>query len=357
MAEDYYEVLGVARTASQDEIKKAFRKKAHEHHPDKSGGNEEMFKQVNEAYQVLGDEQKRSQYDQFGRTFAAAGGGDPFAGFGGFQGFNIDFEDVFSDFFGGSRARAGTRARRGSDIQVDVTISFSESARGVKQQLRHTLHQTCVRCHGNGAEPGTPIATCATCQGSGVVGQSRQTLFGVFTQQAVCPTCQGEGKTVRTRCKECRGEGRTRQTRTLEVTIPAGIADGQIIRLAGKGEVAPRGGVPGDLFMAVHVTPDKDLRRDGEDVRSAIIISFADAALGTTVKIQTLAGGKSLKIPAGTQPGTELRLSGLGFPSLQGTRTGDHTVTVNVEVPKKLSRQQKKLLEEFKNTKKKSGWF
>lgn len=358
MADDYYEVLGVGRTATPEDIKKGFRKKAHQHHPDKKGGDEEMFKKVNEAYQVLSDESKRRQYDQFGRTFDTAGGGDPFTGFGGFQGFNINVEDIFSDFFGGGRPRrAAASRRRGNDIQVDATISFAESARGVQQELRHTLYQTCKRCHGNGAEPGTSIGTCPTCQGSGVVAQSRQTVFGVFTQQTTCPTCQGEGKTVRTKCRECRGEGRIRQTRTLEVTIPAGIAEGQVIRISGKGEAPPRGGVPGDLFVAVHVMPDKELIRDGNDIRSQLKISFPDAALGTSVKVRTLHGEKNLKIPAGTQPGTHLRFDSLGFSSLNGAGVGDHIVTINIDVPKRLSRQQKQLLEELKNTKPKSGWF
>lgn len=358
MADDYYKVLGVARTATQEDIKKAFRKKAHQHHPDKKGGDEETFKQVNEAYQVLSDAGKRQQYDQFGRTFDQAGGGDPFAGFGGSQEFNIDFDDIFSSVFGGGRPRrAEAMRRRGNDIQVDATISFTESARGVKQELRHTLYQTCEHCRGNGAEPGTPIETCPTCQGSGVVAQSRQTPFGVFSQQTTCPTCHGEGKTMRTKCRQCHGEGRTRKMRTLEVTIPAGIADGQAIRISGKGEAPPRGGTPGDLFVAVHVTPDKELQRDGNDIRSQLKISFPDAALGTSVKIRTLDGEKSLKIPAGTQPGTELRFDSLGFPALNGSGIGDHIVTIQIDVPKRLSREQKKLLEEFKNTKQKSGWF
>lgn len=358
MSEDYYEILGVAQTATQDEIKRAFRKKAHQHHPDKKGGDEAAFKRVNEAYQVLSDAGKRQQYDRFGRTFEGASRGDPFAGFGDFQGFNINFEDIFSDFFspaaGGPRQRRG---RRGSDIQVDATISFADSARGVQQELRHTLYQTCEHCRGLGAEPGTPIETCPTCRGEGVVGQSRQTPFGVFTEQSVCPTCRGEGKTIRTRCNQCRGEGRTRQTRTLEVTIPSGIADGQVIRISGRGEAPSRGGMAGDLFVAVHVTPDKELARDGNHVRSTLKISFADAALGVTRAIRTLAGEKSLKIPPGTQPNTEFRLDSLGFPSLNGGQTGDQVVTVNVEVPKRLSREQKKLVEQLRTAKKHNLFF
>ncbi|MEK7557451.1 MAG: molecular chaperone DnaJ [Patescibacteria group bacterium] len=370
MADDYYEVLGVSRTATQDEIKRAFRKKAHEFHPDKVGGNEEMFKRVNEAYQVLSDESKRSQYDRFGRT-APGAGGDPFAGFRGFNGFNVnvedlgDFGDIFSNFFGGAAPRPSpARRRQGSDIQVDVTVSFIESAEGTQRELSHRLYQVCPRCQGNGAEPETPIDTCPTCQGSGTVGTSRQTPFGIFSQQTVCPTCQGQGKTPRTPCSQCRGEGRVRKSRTLEVSIPAGIDDGQVIRLAGKGEVPAGGGSPGDLFVVVHLEPDPELTRDGRHVRSAVTIPFADAALGTVVSMRTLKGEEELRIPPGTQPGSEFRLKGLGFPLLGGGSpaeaapyAGDHVVTVNVEVPKRLSREQRKLLEEFKNTKKKSGWF
>lgn len=363
MPEDYYEILGVSRTATQDEIKRAFRKKAHQHHPDKKGGDEAAFKRVNEAYQVLSNEQKRSQYDQFGQAFSGAGGNP----FGGFQGFNVNFEDlgdfgdIFSQFFGhasgGPRQRRGRQGRRGSDVQVDVTISFAQSARAVKQEFRHALYQACERCLGLGAEPGTPIETCPSCQGRGAVTTSRQTPFGTFAQQTVCPTCQGEGKTIAKPCRECAGHGRTRQTRTLEVAIPAGIADGQVIRISGKGEAPPRGGGTGDLFVAVHVEPDKELTRDGNNIRSQLKVSFPDAALGTAVKVRTLAGERSLKIPAGTQPGTELRFDGLGFPPLNDSEVGDHIVTVDIEVPKKLSRKQRELLEEFKTAKKKSGWF
>lgn len=360
MPDDYYSILGVSKSATQEEIKRAFRKMAHKHHPDKSGGDEAAFKRVNEAYQILSDEQKRSQYDQFGQTFSGAGGNP----FGGFQGFNVNFEDIgdfgdiFSSFFGSARGGTRQRQRRqGNDIQVDATISFAQSARGVKQELRHTLYQACERCLGLGAEPSTSIETCPTCQGSGAVRESRQTPFGIFSQQTTCPTCQGEGKTIAKSCRDCRGEGRTKQTRLLEVAIPAGIADGQMIRISGKGEAPPRGGSAGDLFVAVHVEPDKELARDGNNIRSQLKVSFPDVALGVIAKVRTLEGERSLKIPAGTQPRTELRLPGLGFPSLNGGGVGDHIVTINIEVPKKLSRKQRELLEEFKSTKKKSGWF
>lgn len=360
MAEDYYDILGVARTATSDDIKRAFRRKAHQHHPDRAGGDEEAFKKVNEAYQVLSDEQKRAQYDQFGQTFAGAGG-NPFAGF------NVNFEDlgdfgdIFSQFFGhasgGPRQRRGWQ-RRGSDIAVDMTISFAESATGIKRMVAPRTYRTCPRCQGDAAEPGTPIDTCQTCQGSGTVSSSRQTPFGVFTQRSMCRACAGQGKIPRQPCQECRGEGHTLQSQEIEITIPAGIGDGQTIRVAGQGEAPRGGGQPGDVFVTIHVEPDKEFTRDGEHVRSTVTIPFADAALGTTISIRTLAGDRQLKIPAGTQPGTELRFPGLGFVSLRGGPAGpsaglagDHIVTVTVEVPKRLSREQRKTLEQFKSAK------
>lgn len=350
MADDYYNVLGVTREATKDDIKRAYRKLAHQYHPDKGSGDEEKFKQVNEAYQVLSDEQKRQQYDQFGQTFeGAAGGGNPFAGF------NVNFEDignfgdVFETFFGG---QARQQVRRGADVHVDATISFRDSAKGTTQELQHRLYQVCEQCSGNGAEPGTPIEACETCGGTGTVTKTRQTMLGAFSQRSVCQTCHGEGRLPKMPCKICRGEGRTLRDRTLEIEIPAGIADGQQIRIAGKGEAAPRGGVAGDLYMTVHVQPDKYMRRDGNDVRSEILISFAQAALGTEVKIESLDGKQQLNIPAGTQAGEEIRLPDAGFPDIRTGSRGDHIATVKVEVPKKLSRKQKKLLEEFEANKK-----
>lgn len=349
MADDYYHILGVQRSATKDEIKRAYRKLAHQHHPDKGGGDEEKFKQVNEAYQVLSDDQKRSQYDQFGQAFESAGG--PGAG-----GFNVNFEDlggfgdIFEQFFGGRGQREGRQVRRGEDVAVDVTIDFIESAQGVTREVTTTLFQTCEHCHGNGAEPGTPIKDCPNCQGTGVINRHQQTMFGTFVQRTACPECHGEGKKAETPCSVCRGAGRQRRSRTLEVAIPAGIADGQTLRLSGSGEVPPRGGLAGDLYVTIHVTPHKQLRREGDDVHSKTTVSFVDAALGTNVAVPTLAGNRKVPVAAGTQPGTRLTLDGQGFPSVQTGRRGDHVVTVSVEIPRKLTRQQKKLLEEFKAT-------
>lgn len=353
---DYYETLGVSRNASKEDIKKAYRKMAHKYHPDKDGGDEEKFKEINEAYQVLGNEQKRSQYDQFGQSFD---GGNPYGG--GFQGFNVNFDDlggigdIFETFFGGGRTQ-GREVRRGADIPVDLTISFKDSATGTKQEIRHRVHQTCSHCKGNGAEPGTPIVDCPTCGGTGTVSQTRQTPFGVFAQRSVCTTCQGEGKQAKVTCTVCRGEGRELRDRTLVVDIPAGIHDGQTIRVNGQGEAPLKGGIPGDLYATIHVKPEEGLRRDGDNVRSDIKVSVVDAILGTSVKVKTLEGSKSIEVPHGTQPLTEIRLERLGFPRLGTSARGDHVVTVHVEIPRRLSGKQKKLLQEFQAAGKK-GFF
>ena len=348
MAEDYYTILGVERGATKEDIKRAYRKLAHQHHPDKSGGDEEKFKQVNAAYQVLSDDQKRAQYDQFGQTFE---GGGP-----GFDGFNVNYEDlggfgdIFEQFFGGSRQRAGRQVRRGDDVAIDVTISFLESAHGVTKEITTTLYQACQHCRGSGAEPNTPIKECVTCGGAGAVTRQRQTMFGTFAQQTVCSDCRGEGKKAETLCRECGGEGRVRAARTLQIDIPAGIADEQTMRLSGKGEVPPRGGVAGDLYVTVHVTPHEQLVREGNNVRATAKISFVDAALGTRVTVPTLQGSEEITVKPGTQPGTEAVLARQGFTSLRSGQRGDQIVTIQVEVPRKLTRQQKKLLEQFRDT-------
>lgn len=349
---NHYEVLGVRRDATAAEIKRAYRQLAHRYHPDKGNGDEEKFKQINEAYQVLGDAEKRTQYDRFGRTFDGAAG----AGQGPF-GFDINFEDLagidLGDIFGGvfSAGRRPRTVRRGRDVTVDIEVSFIESARGTSRDLSHRLYQTCAQCRGNGAEPGTPIENCSTCQGRGTVTRTQQTMLGIFSSNVTCPACGGEGKTAAKPCRRCRGEGREVRSRTLDVQIPPGIADGQSIRLSGKGEAPPRGGLPGDLYVSVHVKPHPSLQRDGDNVHSQLSISFADAALGTTEQVETLDGPLPLNIPPGTQPQMELRLAGRGFPGLHGSARGDHLVTVQVTVPKRLTRKQRTLLEEFRRTK------
>ena len=362
MAQDYYGTLGVTREASKEDIKKAYRKMAHKYHPDKSNGDEERFKEVNEAYQVLSNEQKRAQYDQFGQTFDGAGptgapGGNPFGG----AGFNVDFEDlggfadVFETFFGG-QGRQQTRVKRGADVGMDIVIEFREAAQEIVRTVRHRIYQACDTCHGNGAQPGTPIETCQTCKGSGATTTTRQTMFGAFSQRSACEDCNGEGKRAKNPCTTCSGEGRVMGDREIEIRIPAGIANGQQVRIPGKGEASAHGGMSGDLYVTVHVKPDATLTRSGNTVRSTAKVSFAQAALGTTLKVDTLRGKKEIRIPAGTQPGDEIKLSGGGFPDVQSGRAADHIVTATVVVPKSLSRKQKKLLEDFEASSKK-GFF
>ncbi|MEX1997618.1 MAG: molecular chaperone DnaJ [Candidatus Andersenbacteria bacterium] len=359
MAQNYYQILGITQDASADEIKRAYRRMAHQYHPDKKGGDEEKFKQVNAAYQVLSDEQKRAQYDQFGQNFDQAGGGGGFSGFGNYS---VNFEDlggvsdIFEQFFGRRQSGSRTRAsvRQGNDVAIDVTLDFAEPAADMKRDTTLQLYQSCRLCHGNGAEPNTPIKECAMCRGTGSVTTSRQTMFGVFSQSSICPDCQGEGKKPETVCTKCRGEGRQRRSKTLKITIPAGIDDGQTVRIAGQGEFPVRGGIPGDLYVTVHIRPHAHLRRDGSDVRSQVELSFVEATLGATKNIPTLAGITPLKIPAGTQPGTEFKLRGQGFPVIGGGRSGDQIVRAQVIIPTKLSRKQRQLLEEFTAARKRS---
>ncbi len=348
--EDHYTTLGVDRSASVSEVKKAYRQLAHKYHPDKDGGDEEKFKEVNEAYQVLGDENKRSQYDQFGQTFDNAGAGPSGNPFGG--GFNVNMEDlggvgsIFEQFFGGRSSR-GQQVNRGNDVAVDVTVSFEESAHGVKQDITHRIYQTCAHCHGNAAEPGTAIKDCSNCQGSGTVTTTKQTILGVFQQSSKCPDCKGQGKKPDTVCKQCRGEGRELKDRTLAVDVPAGISDGQALLLSGKGEVPQHGGQAGDLYVTVHVNQHESLNRSNDDVVSTIEISYLDAALGTKITAPTLNGEQKVVIPAGTQPNTKIKLDNIGFPSIRTGGKGDQIITINVSIPRKLSRTQKNLLKEL----------
>lgn len=361
MPEDLYSILGVSRSATADEIKRAYRKLAHQHHPDKKGGNEEKFKQVNAAYQVLGDAQKRAQYDQFGEAAFNGGGAGGFTGnpFGGFDaaGMQFDFGDIFDQFFGGAGGRGRRRERVGEDVAIDITIPFTDSAVGLKRDIKFRSWVTCEHCHGNKAEPGTPINTCGTCHGRGSIEQTRQTMFGVFAQQQVCPTCAGEGKVPSKPCTVCRGEGRQKKERHLSVDIPAGIQDGQTIRLSGKGEPPAGGGKTGDLYINVHVEPHRYLTRKNLDVHTEQEISFIDAILGSQISVPTLQGEETITIPAGTQPNTQLRLKHKGFPALSGSAKGDEVVTIKVLIPKKVTRHEREVLEGLKGSKKKRSLF
>lgn len=362
MSKDYYKILGVDKSASKDEIKKSFRKLAHEHHPDKKTGNEEKFKEINEAFQVLGDDTKRQQYDQFGSDFNQQGGfgggmnwddfmnatrgqGGGFSGFGGggFEG--IDLGDIFGDIFGGGRR--SSRQAKGNDIQVSVELQFREAIFGVEKEIRLTKNNPCDVCNGSGAEPGAGTETCADCGGQGQVKRVQQTIFGAMQSVATCSRCHGSGQIPKKVCKHCNGKGISRTESKYKVKIPAGISDGEMIRLSGKGESAGVGGVAGDLYVRVHVRSEQGYERDGFDIFTNVVISYPQAVLGDKVEIDTLEGKKKLVIPEGTLSGQKFKLKGLGVPKLQRSGRGDQYVTVIIDVPKKVSRKAKKLLEEL----------
>lgn len=351
MSKDYYGTLGVSKNASAEEIKAAFRKKAHEHHPDK-GGDAEKFKEINEAYQVLGNSEKRQQYDQFGSAFnsgQAGWGGQSGFGAGGFR---MDFEDLgdifggFGDIFGGGQASA-KRQKRGNDLEMDLRISFLEAAFGAEKELSFARQAVCGRCQGNGAEPGTKISDCPVCQGRGTVSRLQRTIFGSVQTQTTCHHCQGEGKTYGQKCSQCSGSGLHRANIKFKVKVPAGIDNGESIRLSGQGEAGQKGGPAGDLYLRVRVTPHPRFVRDGYDVRTEETISVRQAILGDKLEVETINGPVTLKIPEGTQSGTTFRLKGKGLTKLHGRGQGDQLVKVSVKIPSGLSRKQRTLLEEL----------
>jgi len=349
---DYYDLLGVPKSASDEDIKKAFRKLAHQHHPDKPGGDAEKFKKINEAYQVLSDPEKRKRYDQYGAGFEQMGGGP--GGFGGFDfrqgGVNFDMGDLgemFGDIFGGMGGARRREPPRGRNIEMDVHISFEESAFGVERELGVRTNVACEDCDGSGAEKGSQRVDCVQCGGSGQVRKVQQTILGSFQTVATCPRCQGEGKIAEKPCKRCGGQGVAKGERKLNVKVPAGIADGEILRITGAGEAAPKGGRAGDLYLAVRVKQDRRFEREGFDVHSTVEIGVGKAALGGAVPVETLDGPVELEVPPGTQPGQVFRLRGKGITHLRKSGRGDHLVTVTVRVPKKLSKEQRKTLESW----------
>lgn len=359
---DYYEVLGISKNASEDEIKKAFRKAAVKYHPDKEGGDETKFKEVNEAYEVLKDSLKRQRYDQFGHagvggaTGGGAGSGNPFEGFGGFGGEGVQFDfggglgDIFSQFFGGA-GQAERGPRRGRDVETSVTLTFEEAVFGAEKNISLTLEDECEHCDGTGAEPGHGLRTCETCQGAGQQTRVMNSIFGQIQQAVTCQTCKGKGKIPEKKCSICGGKGTKRQTRDVAIKIPAGIDDGSTIRLRGHGE-AVQGGSKGDLYVHIRVKAHKKFTREGDIILSFEHISMADAALGTEIDVDTVDGKVRMKVPAGTQSGTDFKLSGHGVPNLRTETRGPHIVGIKVDTPTKLTKRQRELLEEFRGSKK-----
>jgi len=345
---DYYEVLGVQRDASDEEIKRAFRRAAQRHHPDIDGshGAEERFKELNEAYRVLGDRQRRGAYDMFGH--AGVDGASAGAGGGAGGGFG-PFGDIFDAFFGGSPA--GSRQRRrvvaGADLRYDLTIEFAEAVSGVTKEIHFPVLVGCAVCEGSGAEPGSQRETCPECKGSGERRRVSQTILGQMVNITACPRCNGEGQIVTTPCTTCRGDGRVREERKLTVTVPAGIDSGQRIALEGQGEAGPRGGPAGDLYVAVTVKEHPMLVRRGTELYHELPVSFPQAALGATLTVPTVEGSEEVQIPAGTQSGTEVRLRGRGVPRLRGVGRGDLHVIVTVVVPHKPTKKERDLLKQL----------
>ncbi|MEK7082154.1 MAG: molecular chaperone DnaJ [Patescibacteria group bacterium] len=356
MAKDYYEVLGVARNATKEEIKKAYRSLAHKYHPDK-GGNEARFKEINEAYQILSDERARAQFDQFGSVFEGAGARSQ-AGFewpGGFRmdfgeggfapgdarGFaDFDFSDVFEDFLGGGRARRGT-GDRGRDLRAALEISFEESIMGAKKEIDVMRVSRCSRCAGSGAEPGTKMKTCPTCEGKGNIQKTQRTFLGSFTSVSACPECLGVGKRPETPCAQCRGRGAEQKTEQLEVFVPRGIREGEVLKITGKGDASVAGKAPGDLYIEIRVLPHRVFRRQGDDIVMAYAVRMSQAILGDAAEVGTLDGAIRLKIPEGTQSGDILRVRGKGAWRASGYGRGDLLIEIRVEVPKRLSRRAK----------------
>jgi molecular chaperone DnaJ len=345
---DLYQVLGVERGASDAEIKRAFRKLAQQWHPDVNTepAAQERFKEINEAYQILSDPERRQRYDMFGRAGVEGG-----PGAGGFEGFG-GFSDIFDAFFGGGSAGAGParrgRPQPGADLRYDLRITFDEAVRGTDKEIEFRVLDRCETCAGTGAKPGTDPVTCPQCNGRGEVRSVRQTMLGQMVNVSACPRCRGEGRIVETPCETCHGDGRTERKRTLRVAIPAGIDEGHQIRLTNEGEVGPRGGPPGSLYVAVHVAPHPTLKRDGTELFYEAKISIAQAALGARISVPTVDGDEEVEIKPGTQPDTEIRLRGKGVPHLRRTGArGDLHVLVDVVVPTKLSKRQRELLEEY----------
>ena len=351
---DYYEVLGVGKNASEDEIKKAYRKLAIKYHPDKNPDNpeaEDKFKEAAEAYEILSNSQKKQKYDQFGHAGMGGNGG----GGGGFGG--MDMNDIFSQFgdifggggFGGG-GRGGAQRRKGSNLRIKIKLNLQEIANGVEKKIKVKRFDECNTCHGTGAKNGTAVDTCKTCNGQGQVRKVVNTMLGQMVSTATCPSCHGEGKTIKEKCGACHGEGRTEVEEVIPIKVPAGVVDGMQLSMSGKGNVPQRGGVPGDLLIIIEEEEDEQLKRDGLNVHYDLYINFADAALGTQVEVPTIDGAAKIKVDAGTQSGRVLRLKDKGIRDINGYEKGDQLVHVNVWTPKSLSHEEKEILEKLKGS-------
>jgi len=365
MSKDYYNVLGVDKTATKEDIKKAFRQKAHQYHPDKKDGDEAKFKEINEAYQVLGDEEKRQQYDQFGSTFDQQGGfgggmnWDDFMkyarqGGGGATYSNVDMGDlgdIFSEIFGGGFGfgrRSRKTTQRGHDVEVSLQLDFKEAVFGTEKTIDFHKLMPCEKCHGTGAEPGTKTVDCPECQGQGNIRTTQRTILGNMQTVRDCPACQGQGKKNEHDCHDCQGQGRRKQEVQIPVKIPAGVDNGMTLKMAGQGEAGIKGAQAGDLYIHLQIKPDAEFKRQESDIISTEKITISQAVLGDKIPVKTIDGEVKLKIPAGTSSGQVFKLKGKGVPHFQHYGRGDHLVEIIINIPEKLNRDQKKLLEELK---------
>ena len=353
---DYYQILGIPQTASEDEIKKAYRKLAHKYHPDK-GGDEKKFNQINESYQILSNKEKKNQYDSFGQVFDAGAGFDPVSDFQwawGRPGEEMEFDlgnlgDMFEEMFGFGASRKKKDLKRGKNIEVEMELPLEEILQTKEREVNLLKHIKCSRCQGTGAEPGTPVNECFSCRGSGQVQQIKKTLFGSFTKVAVCPECGGEGFKPTKPCNVCKGEGRVKSEEHIRFFIPAGVDTNQLIKIEGKGDAGRKGGKPGDLYVRIFIKPHQIFKRKGDDLYVSLSISLSQAALGDEIGVPILGGGKILlKIPAGIESGKVLRISGKGITRFSGYGQGNMYVELIVKIPKKLTKKQKELLEQLK---------
>ncbi len=357
MPGDYYEILGVDRNASKEDLKKAYRRLARKYHPDvnKESGAEERFKEINRAYEVLSEPETRSRYDQFGEAGVSGAGGFNYGDMGDMGGFADIFETIFSGF-GGGMGTGGTRRRtgptKGDDLRLDLKLDFQEAVFGGEKEIRIPHLETCQVCQGSGAKPGTGAKTCPTCNGQGQVRRATRTPFGSFAQVSTCPTCNGQGQIIEEKCEVCNGAGRRQVTEKVKITIPAGVDDGTRLRVSRKGDAGLRGGPPGDLYVYLYVEPDKVFTRDKMNILSEITISYLQAILGCTVTVDTVDGEQELTIPAGTQPNTVLTLENLGVPKLGNDAIrGDHLITVKVDIPTRINAEERELLEQLAHIK------